>query len=193
MRGRILLVQTSGRLGVFENKNNHSNTSEVFWNRFNIGHKHEPAAMMSHRNIKKHQPLNATPQEFRIPPLFNSYERCESFTFRFRTAYTYSSNPYTVLLVYLFKNTRLTVMSAQVVQDGYEFFARRRLVTIFSAPFYCGQFDNAAAMLVVDGSLQCSFRIRRPVDHAWTKRTPRSKCHSIFLPFSNHQLTMAIP
>uniref|UniRef100_A0A0M3HVT0 SER_THR_PHOSPHATASE domain-containing protein n=1 Tax=Ascaris lumbricoides TaxID=6252 RepID=A0A0M3HVT0_ASCLU len=87
----------------------------------------------------------------------------------------------------------MVVRAHQVVQDGYEFFARRRLVTIFSAPFYCGQFDNAAAMLVVDGSLQCSFRIRRPVDHAWTKRTPRSKCHSIFLPFSNHQLTMAIP
>uniref|UniRef100_F1L2D6 Serine/threonine-protein phosphatase n=1 Tax=Ascaris suum TaxID=6253 RepID=F1L2D6_ASCSU len=67
----------------------------------------------------------------------------------------------------------MVVRAHQVVQDGYEFFARRRLVTIFSAPFYCGQFDNAAAMLVVDGSLQCSFRIRRPVDHAWTKRTPR--------------------
>ena len=28
----------------------------------------------------------------------------------------------------------------QVVEDGYEFFARRQLVTIFSAPNYCGMF-----------------------------------------------------
>ncbi len=27
---------------------------------------------------------------------------------------------------------------AQVVEDGYEFFAKRQLVTIFTAPNYCG-------------------------------------------------------
>ncbi|CAD5217253.1 unnamed protein product [Bursaphelenchus okinawaensis] len=50
----------------------------------------------------------------------------------------------------------------QVVQDGYEFFGKRKLVTIFSAPYYCGQFDNAAAMMVVDAGLMCSFQILRP-------------------------------
>ena len=35
------------------------------------------------------------------------------------------------------------VCMCQVVEDGYEFFARRQLVTIFSAPNYCGEFDNA--------------------------------------------------
>lgn len=34
----------------------------------------------------------------------------------------------------------------QVVEDGYEFYANRSLVTIFSAPNYCGEFDNAAAV-----------------------------------------------
>ena len=29
------------------------------------------------------------------------------------------------------------------MEDGYEFFAKRQLVTIFSAPNYCGEFDNA--------------------------------------------------
>ena len=47
----------------------------------------------------------------------------------------------------------------QVVEDGYEFFARRQLVTIFSAPNYCGEFDNAAGMLMVNEELVCSFKI----------------------------------
>uniref|UniRef100_A0A8W8I6K9 protein-serine/threonine phosphatase n=1 Tax=Magallana gigas TaxID=29159 RepID=A0A8W8I6K9_MAGGI len=46
----------------------------------------------------------------------------------------------------------------QVVEDGYEFFAKKQLVTIFSAPNYCNEFDNAAAMMSVDESLMCSFR-----------------------------------
>lgn len=35
----------------------------------------------------------------------------------------------------------------QVVEDGYEFFAKRRLVTLFSAPNYCGEFDNAGKIV----------------------------------------------
>ncbi|GAA0150159.1 protein phosphatase [Lithospermum erythrorhizon] len=51
----------------------------------------------------------------------------------------------------------------QVVEDGYEFFARRRLVTIFSAPNYGGEFDNAGALLSVDESLVCAFEILKPI------------------------------
>lgn len=29
-----------------------------------------------------------------------------------------------------------------VVEEGYEFFNNRTLVTVFSAPNYCGEFDN---------------------------------------------------
>lgn len=47
----------------------------------------------------------------------------------------------------------------KVVEDGYEFFAKRQLVTIFSAPNYCGEFDNAGAMMSVDDTLTCSFQI----------------------------------
>jgi serine/threonine-protein phosphatase PP1 catalytic subunit len=47
----------------------------------------------------------------------------------------------------------------QVVQDGYEFFAKRQLVTLFSAPNYCGEFDNAGAMMSVDETLMCSFQV----------------------------------
>jgi serine/threonine-protein phosphatase PP1 catalytic subunit len=50
----------------------------------------------------------------------------------------------------------------QVVEDGYEFFARRQLVTLFSAPNYCGEFDNSGGMMAVDDSLMCSFQILKP-------------------------------
>jgi len=49
--------------------------------------------------------------------------------------------------------------SLQVVEDGYEFFAKRQLVTLFSAPNYCGEFDNAGGMMSVDESLMCSFQV----------------------------------
>jgi len=52
----------------------------------------------------------------------------------------------------------------QVVEDGYEFFAKRQLVTVFSAPNYCGEFDNSAALMSVDENLVCSFQILKPAD-----------------------------
>ena len=52
----------------------------------------------------------------------------------------------------------------QVVEDGYEFFAKRHLVTIFSAPNYCGEFDNAGAIMSIDQDLMCSFQILKPAD-----------------------------
>lgn len=52
----------------------------------------------------------------------------------------------------------------QVVEDGYEFFQRRQLVTLFSAPNYCGEFDNSGAMMSIDETLMCSFQILKPTD-----------------------------
>ena len=46
----------------------------------------------------------------------------------------------------------------QVQEDGYEFFAGRKLVTIFSASDYCGEFDNDGAVMCVDETLMCSFK-----------------------------------
>ena len=54
----------------------------------------------------------------------------------------------------------------QVVEDGYEFFAQRQLVTIFSAPNYCGEFDNSGAMMSVDENLMCSFQVLKPTARA---------------------------
>ena len=52
----------------------------------------------------------------------------------------------------------------QVVEEGYEFFADRKLVTVFSAPNYCGEFDNAGAMMSVSENLNCSFQILKPAN-----------------------------
>jgi len=58
----------------------------------------------------------------------------------------------------------LIVRAHQVVEDGYEFFGDRQLVTVFSAPHYCGEFDNCGAMMSVDENLTCSFQVLKPMD-----------------------------
>jgi len=50
----------------------------------------------------------------------------------------------------------------QVQEDGYQFFAGRKLVTIFSAANYCGEFDNDGAVMSVDETLMCSFKKIKP-------------------------------
>ena len=58
----------------------------------------------------------------------------------------------------------LIIRAHQVVDDGYEFFAQRQLITIFSAPNYCGEFDNSAGIMIIDESLTCSLKVLRPVE-----------------------------
>ncbi|KAA3677003.1 serine/threonine-protein phosphatase PP1 catalytic subunit [Paragonimus westermani] len=50
----------------------------------------------------------------------------------------------------------------QVVEDGFEFFGRRQLVTLFSAPNYCGEFENVGGMMTVDENLTCYFQVLKP-------------------------------
>ena len=66
----------------------------------------------------------------------------------------------TVLKNFLEKNDLdLLCRAHQVVEDGYEFFGNRQLVTVFSAPNYCGEFDNSGAIMDVDEELMCSFKV----------------------------------
>ncbi|KAG4302679.1 hypothetical protein PCANB_001021 [Pneumocystis canis] len=57
-----------------------------------------------------------------------------------------------------------------VVEDGYEFFNERTLVTIFSAPNYCGEFDNFGAVMSVSEELLCSFELLKPLDSQQLKQ-----------------------
>ena len=59
----------------------------------------------------------------------------------------------------------LIIRAHQVVDEGYEFFANRQLITIFSAPNYCGEFDNSAGIMIIDESLTCSLKVLRPVEN----------------------------
>lgn len=55
--------------------------------------------------------------------------------------------------------------------DGYEFWNERTLVTIFSAPNYCGEFDNFGAVMSVSEDLLCAFellKVSSPFFHSVT-------------------------
>lgn len=64
----------------------------------------------------------------------------------------------------------LVVRAHMVVEDGYEFFNDRSLVTVFSAPNYCGEFDNWGAVMSVSEELLCSFELLDPLDSVALKQ-----------------------
>ena len=50
----------------------------------------------------------------------------------------------------------------QVVEEGFQFFAGMKLVTIFTAPNYMGEFDNNGGILEVGEDLLCKIHVLRP-------------------------------
>ncbi|KAM3084042.1 serine/threonine protein phosphatase Pzh1 [Clarireedia jacksonii] len=76
----------------------------------------------------------------------------------------------------------LVCRAHMVVEDGYEFFEDRILVTVFSAPNYCGEFDNYGAVMSVSTELLCSFELLKPLDSSALKsqmKKSRNKRNSI--------------
>mmetsp|Transcript_62985 Transcript_62985/g.148325 ORF Transcript_62985/g.148325 Transcript_62985/m.148325 type:complete len:319 (-) Transcript_62985:325-1281(-) len=59
----------------------------------------------------------------------------------------------------------LVCRAHQVVEDGYEFFAKRQLVTLFSAPNYCDQMGNKGAFIRLESDLQPKFTAFTAVPH----------------------------
>lgn len=72
----------------------------------------------------------------------------------------------------------LVVRGHMVVEDGYEFFGGRRLVTVFSAPDYCGDFNNYGAMMSVSEGLVCSFDTIEPKKKDTRATPPPSRLES---------------
>lgn len=81
-----------------------------------------------------------------------------------------------IISTFLKKNELDLICRAhQVVEDGYEFFAKKQLVTVFSAPNYCGEFNNSGAMMRIEEDLTCSFQVLRPEDKLGAFRNNRPK------------------
>ena len=59
-------------------------------------------------------------------------------------------------------NLDLICRAHQVVEEGFEFFSDMKLVTIFTAPNYMGEFDNNGGILEVGEDLLCKFHVLRP-------------------------------
>ena len=50
----------------------------------------------------------------------------------------------------------------QVVEEGFQFFAGMKLVTVFTAPNYMGEFDNNGGILEVGEDLLCKIHVLKP-------------------------------
>ena len=75
------------------------------------------------------------------------------------------------LMPFLKKNNILAIIRAhESLPDGYKMHRWNGasdfplVITVFSAPNYCGEFDNSGGMMTIDESLMCSFRILKPAE-----------------------------
>lgn len=59
---------------------------------------------------------------------------------------------------------QLICRAHQLVSEGYKFFADNKLVTVFSAPNYCGNCGNDGAVMKVSENMVCSFIIIKPTN-----------------------------
>lgn len=75
---------------------------------------------------------------------------------------TYNGEAITTFL----KNNKLQLIcrAHQLVSEGYKFFDSNKLVTVFSAPNYCGNCGNDGAVMKISENLECSFIIIKPIN-----------------------------
>ena len=76
-------------------------------------------------------------------------------------------------------NLDLICRAHQVVEEGFEFFANMKMVTIFSAPNYMGEFDNNGGMLEVDENLLCKFHIIAPKSDTKVKKKKKEHINKL--------------
>ena len=57
---------------------------------------------------------------------------------------------------------KMVIRAHQCVEDGYKFLAKKKFLTVFSAPNYTGRFSNNGAIVVIREDFVCSLKIIRP-------------------------------
>tara|TARA_B100000575_G_C23140692_1_gene663711 strand:- start:3949 stop:4905 length:957 start_codon:yes stop_codon:yes gene_type:complete len=79
------------------------------------------------------------------------------------TSYTYNENALDKFMNN--NNLELVCRAHQMVNDGFKFFNNNKLVTIFSAPNYCGECGNDGAVMHINDKQECSFLIIKPINN----------------------------
>ena len=87
---------------------------------------------------------------------------------------------------------KLVIRAHQCVNDGFEYFAQGRLLTLFSAPDYGGKFTNDGAMLVINRDLHVLPPPRHPNSRA-TSLPPPYRPLTAPLPPPYHPHTAPLP
>jgi len=64
------------------------------------------------------------------------------------------------------RNNKLQLLcrAHQLVSEGYKFFNNDKMITVFSAPNYCGNCGNDGAVMKVSENMVCSFIIIKPTN-----------------------------
>ena len=75
---------------------------------------------------------------------------------------TYNSNAVETFLNN--NNLQLVCRAHQLVSEGYKFSHNNKLITVFSAPNYCGNCGNDGAVMKITEDLVCSFIIIKPTN-----------------------------
>ena len=89
----------------------------------------------------------------------------------------YGKTPIETFLTH--NNLDLIVRGHLVIEDGYLFHSSKRCVTLFSAPNYCGEFDNVGATMSVSKDLNCLFTILEPWRRARYTRHLELPCKEV--------------
>ena len=78
-------------------------------------------------------------------------------------SYTYNAEAINIFLTN--NNLQLLCRAHQLGAEGYKFLNDNKLLTVFSAPNYCGNCGNDGAVMKISDTLECSFIIIKPLNH----------------------------
>jgi serine/threonine-protein phosphatase PP1 catalytic subunit len=67
-------------------------------------------------------------------------------------------------------NLELICRAHEVVEEGYQFAFGRKLITVFTAPSYMGEFDNAGAVLKISKDLRCKLSVLKAIEKPLGKK-----------------------